>query len=93
MQTTVRERRTPPAGLGDALRQAREAVGLSQGAVAATLGVGPDYVSKLERGERCPSDEVAQALAAVLELSAAGAALLTAAAVDDAGRSHPWRRS
>lgn len=93
MQTTVRERRTPPAGLGEALRQARESAGLSQGAVAVAVGVRPDYVSKLERGERCPSANVAAALAAVLELGAAGTALLSAAAVDDAGRSHPWRRA
>ncbi|MEH0637314.1 helix-turn-helix transcriptional regulator [Streptomyces bottropensis] len=91
MQTTVRERRTPPAGLGEALRQARESAGLSQGAVAVAVGVRPDYISKLERGERCPSASVAAALTSVLELGAAGAALLTAAAVDDAGRSHPWR--
>lgn len=93
MQTTVRERRTPPAGLGEALRQARETTGLSQGAVAMAVGVRPDYVSKLERGERCPSASVAELLASVLELGATGAALLEAAAVDDAGRSHPWRRS
>jgi transcriptional regulator with XRE-family HTH domain len=91
MQTVIRERRTPPTGLGEALRQAREEAGLSQGAVAAAVGVRPDYVSKLERGERCPSAKVAQLLAAVLELGAAGSALLSAAAVDDAGRSHPWR--
>ncbi|NUQ96388.1 MAG: helix-turn-helix transcriptional regulator [Streptomyces sp.] len=92
MQTTVRRRRTPPVGLGDALRRARENAGLSQGAVAAAVGVRHDYVSKLERGERCPSANVAEALAVVLNLSASGAALLEAAAVDDAGRSHPWRR-
>ncbi|MFF7884321.1 helix-turn-helix transcriptional regulator [Streptomyces sp. NPDC020794] len=92
MQTTVRERRTPPAGLGEALRQAREAVGLSQGAVAAVVGVRSDYVSKIERNERCPSVSVAEALAAVLNLGTTAAALLEAAAVGDAGRSHPWRR-
>ncbi|MET9762054.1 helix-turn-helix transcriptional regulator [Streptomyces sp. NPDC006372] len=91
MHTVTRQRRTPPAGLGEALRQARDEAGLSQGAVAAAVGVRPDYISKLERGERCPSVKVAQALASVLELRAAGSALLSAAAVDDAGRSHPWR--
>ena len=60
MQTTVRERRVPPPEFGEALRQAREAAGLSQAAVGAALGVGHDYVSKLERGERCPSVEVAR---------------------------------
>lgn len=87
----IRERRTPPAGLGAALRQARENAGLSQGAVAAAVRVRPDYISKLERGERCPSVNVAAALSSVLKLGPAGAALLEAAAVDDAGRSHPWR--
>lgn len=91
--TVVRERRVPPPGLGEALRKAREKAGLSQGAVAAAVEVGHDYVSKMERGERCPSVEVAQVLATVLDLSEAGAALLSAAAVNDAGRSHPWRRS
>jgi len=91
MQTTVRERRTPPAGLGDALRCARETAGLSQGAVAAAVGIRPDYVSKLERGKRCPSVRVAESLAALLELAGGDAALLSAAAVDDAGRSHPMR--
>lgn len=57
------------------------------------VGVRPDYISKLERGERCPSASVAAVLASVLDLSAAGAALLSAAAVDDAGRDHPWRRA
>ncbi|MFD7003945.1 helix-turn-helix transcriptional regulator [Streptomyces mirabilis] len=91
MQMVIRERRTPPAGLGSALRQARVEAGLSQGAVAAAVGVRPDYVSKLERGERCPSVRVAELLASALKLEAPGAALLSAAAVDDAGRSHPWR--
>ncbi|MFE7856011.1 multiprotein-bridging factor 1 family protein [Streptomyces sp. NPDC057403] len=91
MQTSVRERRTPPVGLGDALRCAREDAGLSQGAVAASIGVRADYISKLERGQRCPSVEVAESLVGILNLSEAGAALLRAAAVEDAGRSHPWR--
>jgi transcriptional regulator with XRE-family HTH domain len=93
MQMVIRERRTPPAGLGDALREARRIAGLSQGAVAAAVGVRSDYVSKIERNERCPSVSVAEALAAVLNLSATAAALLKAAAVGDAGRSHPWRKS
>jgi transcriptional regulator with XRE-family HTH domain len=92
MHPSIRVRRTPPPGLGDALREARLQVGLSQGDVAAAVGVRPHYISKLERGERCPSECVAQALAVVLELGAAGAAMLSKAAVADAGHSHPWRR-
>jgi transcriptional regulator with XRE-family HTH domain len=87
----IRQRRIPPDGLGDALRQAREDAGLSQGALALAVGVGPDYISKLERGIRCPSQRAAGALAAALKLNTVARALLDAAAVDDAGRSHPAR--
>ncbi|MFF4823124.1 helix-turn-helix domain-containing protein [Streptomyces sp. NPDC001312] len=92
MQTTVRERRVPPAGLGEALRQARESAGLSQGDVAAAVGVRPDYVSKLERGLRCPSVSVASALVRMLHPSGQVAEALAVAAVPDAGRDHPARR-
>jgi transcriptional regulator with XRE-family HTH domain len=87
----IRIRHTPPKGLGRALRTARESAGLSQGAVAREVGVRPDYISKLERGARCPSTTVADALAALLDLDEATTQLLAAAAVDDAGRSHPLR--
>lgn len=90
--TMTRLRRTPPDGLGEMLRTAREELGLSQGQVAAAVGVRPDYVSKLERGLRCPSALVADALAVLLDLDAAATELLAAAAVDDAGRSHPARQ-
>ncbi|MFK0154608.1 multiprotein-bridging factor 1 family protein [Streptomyces sp. NPDC090493] len=92
MQTTIRERRTPPVALGGALRQARESASLSQGAVAVAVGVRADYISKLERGERCPSVTVARALAGVLHLDGAAAEMLARVAVDDAGRDHPARR-
>ena len=89
----IRQRRTPPDGFGAALRQAREDAGLSQGAVALAAGVRPDYISKLERGLRCPSAQVADALASVLRLNVVARALLAAASVDDAGRSHPARHA
>jgi transcriptional regulator with XRE-family HTH domain len=89
----IRQRRTPPDGLGEVLRQAREDADLSQGAVAMAAGVRPDYVSKLERGLRCPSASVADALAMVLRLGGTERVLLTAAAVDDAGRDHPARNA
>lgn len=90
-EPVIRIRRTPPRGLGRVLRLARERAGLSQGALAAEVGVRPDFISKLERSERCPSALVADALAVVLDLDAAATELLAAAAVDDAGRSHPAR--
>lgn len=89
----IRQRRTPPTGLGATLRSAREQLGLSQGAVALTVGVRPDYVSKLERGLRCPSVSVADSLVLVLELNDTARAALLAAAVTDAGRDHPGRQA
>ncbi|MGW1796521.1 helix-turn-helix domain-containing protein [Streptomyces sp. NPDC001984] len=74
------------------MRLAREHAGLSQGEVAAAVGVRADYVSKLERGLRCPSARVASALARVLRPKAQAAELLAAAAVNNAGRDHPARR-
>lgn len=88
----IRIRRTPPKGLGRVLRLARERAGLSQGQVARELGVQATHVSKLELGQRCPSSAVADLLAVVLDLDAAGTELLAAAAVEDAGRSHPARQ-
>ncbi len=87
----IRERRIPPQGLGSMLRQARERAGLSQSALAAAAGVRRPYVSKLEDSARCPSLLVANALCAALALDGDEAALLLGCAVDDAGRSHPWR--
>lgn len=88
---TIRQRRTPPDGLGQALREAREAVGLSQAATAQACGIGQSYLAKLEDSSRCPSVTVADRLAEVLQLGDLARALLAAAAVDDAGRSHPAR--
>lgn len=90
-EPAIRIRRTPPKGLGRVLRTARERAGLSQGQVAAEVGVRPDFISKLERSQRCPSAAVADALAVLLDLDEAATQLLAASAVADAGRSHPAR--
>ncbi|MGW3024510.1 helix-turn-helix domain-containing protein [Streptomyces sp. NPDC001221] len=87
----IRERRTPPEGLGPMLRQARERAGLSQSATAAAVDVRRAYINKLEHSARCPSQVVAMALCDVLALDDDEAALLLGCAVDDAGRSHPAR--
>jgi transcriptional regulator with XRE-family HTH domain len=46
-----RRRRTPEQAFGIALREAREAVGLSQDALASEAGRHKSYVSDLERGK------------------------------------------
>jgi len=44
--------------LGDELREARLAAGLSQEKVAATARISREYVSMIERGEHKPTVEV-----------------------------------
>lgn len=87
----IRQRRTPPDGLGPMLRAARERAGLAQSAVAAVAGVRRAYITKLEDSARCPSLVVAKALCSALALDENEAALLRGCAVDDAGRNHPAR--
>lgn len=87
----IRQRRTPPEGLGAVLRTARDRAGLSQSELAAMVGIRRAYVRKLEHSERCPSLVVAMALRGALTLDEDEAALLLGCAVGDAGRSHPAR--
>lgn len=90
-KVTVRVRRTPPKAIGPLLRAARKRQGLSQSEVARRVGIGAAYVWLLERGERTPSTVVAELLADALQLSLDDCRTLYAAAVTDAGRSHPAR--
>lgn len=87
----IRERRTPPEGLGAMLRTARERAGLGQREAAREAGVSQGHLWALEAGRRVPSAAVAEDLAAVLTLASDELAQLRAAAVDDAGRSNPAR--
>ncbi|OKI14179.1 helix-turn-helix transcriptional regulator [Streptomyces sp. CB03911] len=89
----VRQRRTPLSDLGPALRAARQLAGLSQSQVARQVGLTPGYLAKLENGTRCPSVTVAGRLTAVLALGHDERGQLLAAAVDDAGADHPYRRA
>ncbi|MFF0127303.1 helix-turn-helix transcriptional regulator [Streptomyces mirabilis] len=89
----IRERRTPPEGLGPMLRRARERAALSQSTVATAVGVQRAYINKLEHSGRCPSLVVAEALCGALALDENEAALLRGCAVDGAGRNHPARRA
>lgn len=87
---TIRERRTPPPGLGSMLNAARMRAGLRGREAARLAGIDPGYLVRLESGQRVPSTVVAEALATLFGLDEAERAVLFAAAVDDAGRGY-WR--
>jgi transcriptional regulator with XRE-family HTH domain len=55
----------------EVLRRRREALGVSQEALAAAAGLHRNYVGLLERGKRIPSILVVERLAAALETSMA----------------------
>lgn len=48
---------------GELLRNARRACGLSQAALAKTVGISPVFVSQIETAQRIPSDRIAKDLA------------------------------
>ncbi|WPO69927.1 helix-turn-helix transcriptional regulator [Streptomyces sp. KN37] len=87
----IRQRRTPPDGLGSMLRAARERAGLGLRHAARRADLSGGYMAHLEEGSRCPSRTVAARLADVLELDDDERAQLYAAAVTDAGADHPAR--
>ncbi|MCU1616872.1 MAG: family transcriptional regulator [Frankiales bacterium] len=93
MAAEIRMRRTPPAGLGPMLGAARMRAGYRLREAARRAGINHAYLLHLETGQRVPSMAVATSLAEMLDLDEAERAQLFAAAVDDAGRSHPGRRS
>jgi transcriptional regulator with XRE-family HTH domain len=53
--------------LGKAVREARQEAGLTQEEVARASGIGPTYISDIERGVRNPSYELLVALAKALK--------------------------
>ncbi|MFL5963904.1 MAG: helix-turn-helix domain-containing protein [Gaiellaceae bacterium] len=57
------------AGIGERLRAARRAQGLSQRTLSAAAGVTYAYICRIERGTRTPSLEVIRHLATALEVS------------------------
>jgi transcriptional regulator with XRE-family HTH domain len=57
-------------------------------AAARATGIGPGYLSLLEKGQRCPSVAVARDLVAALELGTDLADRLFEVARPDAGRSY-----
>ncbi|MFD3972948.1 helix-turn-helix domain-containing protein [Streptomyces cyaneofuscatus] len=89
----IRIRRTPPAELGPMLAAARGRTGHTQARVSIAAGLGRSYVCLIEGGHRTPSRVAAERLADVLQLTAVERELLYAAAVTDAGYSHPARQT
>jgi transcriptional regulator with XRE-family HTH domain len=53
---------------GEILRSGRRASGLSQAAMAKTIGISPVFISQIETGQRVPSDRITKAIATLLGL-------------------------
>lgn len=73
------------------LAAARDRTGHTQARVSVAAGLGRSYVCLIEGGHRTPSRVAAERLAGVLQLTEQERAQLYAAAVGDAGLSHPAR--
>ncbi|MFE5852533.1 helix-turn-helix domain-containing protein [Streptomyces sp. NPDC056500] len=86
-------RRVPPVELGPMLAAARARTGLAQRRASAIAGLSGHYLNAIEAGQRTPSRVVAERLAEVLELTPDERRKLFAAAVTDAGYSHPSRNA
>lgn len=89
--TAPRMRRTPPPSVASILTATRARAGLGQRETARRAGLSSGYLANLEAGRRCPSTAVLAALAAVLPFTPGEREQLEAAAVTDAGLSHPLR--
>jgi transcriptional regulator with XRE-family HTH domain len=68
--------------LGGRLRERRDAIGWSQAQLAEAVGVTPNYVGVIERGEKLPTLEVVEAASRALGVTVG--ALLSDADVPDA---------
>lgn len=88
-----RTRRTPPPWMGELICTARLRAGLRGREGARLAGVSAGYLVDLEVGRSCPSTTVARALADAFAMTETERDVLVAAAVTDAGRDHPLRRS
>jgi transcriptional regulator with XRE-family HTH domain len=72
-----------PRALGDRLHEARLDARLTVTQAARRAGISPGYMSRLERGERCPRFDVARRLARALWLDDDLAQALIDAAADE----------
>ncbi|MBW3638112.1 MAG: helix-turn-helix domain-containing protein [Armatimonadetes bacterium] len=59
---------TRPKSLGEILREARAAKGLSLRGLAGQMDITPSYLSDIENDRRVPAEEVLQQLASLLNL-------------------------
>ena len=80
-------RRTLPANLAAALWRARRESGLMNNQVAWLAGIDPSYLSKVVRGNRCPSSVTMERLVVILPLTDDEKEALLDVAVQDAGKS------
>ncbi|MEY9839688.1 helix-turn-helix domain-containing protein [Streptacidiphilus sp. EB103A] len=87
--TGIRQRRTPPPELGEIINRGRLRAGLRGAECARVAGLSRAYLLQLELGKRVPSAYTVERLAGVLALTDPEREQLMAAAVPDAGRSHP----
>jgi transcriptional regulator with XRE-family HTH domain len=60
----------PPSSLGEIIRQQRELAALSMRQFAELAGISNPYLSQIERGLRAPSEQVLDAIARTLQVSA-----------------------
>jgi transcriptional regulator with XRE-family HTH domain len=74
------------------LGTARMRAGYRLREAARLIGIGHEYLLRLETGQRVPSRSVATTIADVLGLDDIERAELLAAALDGAGRDYPKRR-
>jgi len=88
---TIRERRIPPAEVGQMLGRARMRAGLRGREAARLAGLSRSYLLRLETGERTPSRTVVDVLITLFDLDDTEREMLLATSVDDAGRGY-WRR-
>lgn len=85
-------RHLPPPEFGPALAAVRAAAGLSLGQAAARCGISRGYWWLLETGQRCPSQSVARALAAGLDVDDAARAVIEGAGLPGRGRDNAMRQ-
>ena len=71
MKAHERTEKNLKTGLGEAIRQGRSLLGISQGELAERSGLHRTYISDLERGARNPSIESIEKLARALHVSVA----------------------
>jgi transcriptional regulator with XRE-family HTH domain len=60
----------PPSSLGEFIRSQRELSAMSMREFARLAGISNPYLSQIERGLRAPSEQVLQAIASTLKVSA-----------------------